>query len=79
MPHRSHTATPNPGPLFQVRASASDRLPLGARLAVPWPVIVLVLVLATLIGTVARLDSSSLDDHAATAQVSLGPGDAPAH
>lgn len=46
MPH----ATTIDGPRFEMRASASDRLPLGSRLPAPWPAVLFALAAAALLG-----------------------------
>jgi len=60
MAHSAHGTASLPRPLFQVRATASEDLPLGARLPAPWPVVLFVLVTAAVVAAWAGIDRTPL-------------------
>lgn len=50
---------PISGDFLQVRATAGDHLPLGARLPVPWPVVLFAFVAAALVAAWSQVEGLS--------------------
>jgi hypothetical protein len=50
---------PISGDFLQVRATASDRLPLGARLPVSWPAVLFAFVIAALVAAWSQVEGLS--------------------
>jgi hypothetical protein len=62
------TIPPISGDFLQVRATASDRLPLGARLPVSWPVVLFAFVVAALVAAWSQVEGLSSTEPAASSE-----------